>query len=95
VRRVRNLREQLVAGPASACCVLLLGRAQLLLHLLQLGELLGRRLALQLRLPAELVDRGYERAPALVGGQERVERLAGALARERRAVGVRVAPCGP
>ena len=93
VRRVRHLGEQLVARRLGRR-VLLLGRAQLLLHLLQLGELLGRGLALQLRLPAQLVDRRHERAPALVGGQQRVERLAGALALQRRAVGVRVAAGG-
>ena len=78
---------------ASAAAYLLLGRAQLLLHLLQLGELLRRGLALQLRLPAQLVDLRHERAPALVGLQQRVERLAGALARQRRAV-ARPGRCG-
>ena len=57
-----------------------LGGRELLLGLLELGldrpqrlELLGRRLALELRLPAELVDPRDQRAPALVGGEQRVE----------------------
>ena len=88
VRWVRHLREQLVAGRLRVR-VLRLGSAQLLLHLLQLRELLGRGLPLQLRLPAQFVDRRHERAPALVGGEHGVERVAGALAGERSTVGVR------
>ena len=60
----------------------LLGRPQLLLHALQLLELLGRRLALQLRPAAELVHARDELAPALVGGEQRVERLGRALPRQ-------------
>ena len=69
---------------------LLLGRLQLLLHLLQLLQLLGRGLALQLRLAAQLVDPRHEPAPPLVGLEHRVERFGGALARQRRAVRVGV-----
>ena len=87
VRRVGDERERLVAGGLGGR-ELLLGGAQLLLHLLQLAELLGRRLALQLRAAAEVVDAGHERAPALVGGEQRVERLGGALAGEGGAPGV-------
>ena len=93
VGRVRHLGEQLVARRLGGG-VLLLGRTELLLHLLQLGELLRRGLALQLRLPAQLVDRRHERAPALVGLQQRVERVAGALPRQRRAVRVRIVAGG-
>ena len=87
MRRVRDERERLVAGGLGGR-ELLLGGAELLLHPLQLLELLGRRLALQLRPAAEVVDARHERAPALVGGEQRVERLAGALAGERGAPGV-------
>ena len=72
---------------------LLLGGPQLLLHALQLRELLGRRLALQLRAAAQLVDPRHERAPALVGLEQRVEVLGGALPRERGAV-ARRGRCG-
>ena len=69
---------------------LLLGDLQLLLHALQLLELLGRRLSLQLRPAAELVHARDELAPALVGGEQRVERLGRALpgqaARYRRRI---------
>ena len=84
VRRVRDERERLVAGGLGGG-ELLLGRPQLLLHPLQLLELLGRRLALQLRPAAEIVDARHERAPALVGREQRVERLGRALAGERGA----------
>ena len=62
-----------------------LGAAQLLLDAVQLLELLGRRLALQLLLRAQLLDARQQRAPALVGREQRVEALGGALARERGA----------
>ncbi len=67
-----------VSASASSC----LGALQLLLDAPQLLELLGRRLALQLRLRAQLVDPRDERAPALVGGEPGVERFGGALARK-------------
>ena len=64
----------------------LLGGGQLLLDLLQLGldafqllDLLGRRLALELRLRTELVGLRDEREPGAVGLHERVEVLGGAL----------------
>ncbi len=57
-------------------------------------ELLGCRLALELRLAAELVDARDERAPALVGLEQRVELLGSALARERRAPARRRRPGG-
>ena len=82
VRRVRDERERFVAG--SLCGgQLLLRSAQLLLHPLQLLELLRGRLALQLRAAAEIVDVRHEQAPALVGGEQLVERLGRALAGER------------
>ena len=93
VRRVRDRPERRVA--------LRLGGGELLLGLLERGldrpqrlELLGRRLALELRLPAKLVDLRDERAPALVRGEERVELVGGALARERGAPALRVRACG-
>ena len=88
-----HLGEQLVARRLGRG-VLLLGGAQLLLHLLQLRELLRRGLALQLRLPAQLVDLRHERAPALVGLEQGVERVAGALPGQCSAVGVRVVAGG-
>jgi hypothetical protein len=88
-RRVRDLEQQLVPLDLRGR-QLLLGGAELLLHALQLGHLLGRRLALRLRAAAELVHLRHERAPALVGCQQGVERLGRALARERGAEAVRV-----
>ena len=73
---------------------LLLGCLQLLLHPLQLGQLLRRRLPLQLRPPAQLVDPRHERAPALVGLEQRVERLGCSLPPERGPIGVRVVAGG-
>ncbi len=43
------------------------------------SQLLGRRLALEFCFAAQLVDLRHERAPALVGDEQRVERLGGAL----------------
>ena len=93
VRRIRDERE---CGVARG-----FGRGELLLGLLELGlrrpellELLGRRLALELRPPAQLVDPRDQRAPALVRLEQRVELLGRALPRERGAPGVRVAACG-
>src|SRR5262249_16013310 len=70
----------------------LLRTLQLLIDRAQLLELLGRRLALQLRLPAQLVDARDERAPALVGDEHGVELLRRALAREAAPDLVRVPP---
>ena len=89
MRRVRDLRESLVAFGLRRLELLLRG-LQLLLHLLHLRELLRRRLALQLRLAPQLVDPRHERAPALVRLEHRVEGLGGALPRERGAVAVGV-----
>ena len=93
VRWVRDERERRVARG--------LGGGELLLRLLerrldgpQRLELLRCRLALELRLPAELVDPRDERAPALVGLEQRVELLGRALARERGAPAVGVAAGG-
>jgi hypothetical protein len=52
---------------------------QLDLHALELLELLRRRLALELRPRAELVDAGHELTPARVGVEQPVERLGRAL----------------
>ena len=78
-----------------------LGHGQLLLGLLERGfdgpqrlELLGRGLALELRLPAKLVDLRDERTPALVRGEERVELVGGALACQRGAPALGVRACG-
>ena len=84
VRRVRHLRDRRVA------CLLGLGelRLELLsarLHVLHRLDLLRRRLALELLLRAQLVGLRHELAPAGVGGQQLVERLARAAALERGA----------
>ena len=87
MRRIRDGRERLVAR-CLGCSELLLGGAQLLLQPLQLRELLGRRLPLELRPAAQVVDARHQRAPALVGREQRVERLAGSLPGESGAPGV-------
>src|SRR5262249_60751886 len=73
---------------------LLLGLAELLLDLLELLDLLRPRLAVDLLARPELGDLRDEPAPAVVGGEPRVERLGRALARERCPVGVRVVARG-
>ena len=78
VGRVRHLLEQRVALGLGVR-ELVLDRAQLLLDLVQLLELLRRRLALQLQPAAQLVDPRHQRAPALVGGEQRVEASAAPL----------------
>ncbi len=72
VGRVRDERERRVSRRLGGR-ELLLGLLERCLDRAQRLQLLRRRLALQLRLRAELVDLGNERAPALVGGEERVE----------------------
>ena len=73
---------------------LLLGLAQLLLDLLQLLDLFGRRLALQLLARAEIVDLRHQLTPALIGGEPAVEVLCGALPRERGPIAVGVVARG-
>ena len=89
VGRVRHLLEQAVALRLGGG-ELVLGRLQLLLDAVQLLELFRRRLALHLELAAQVVDARNELAPPLVGGEQGVEVLGCALARERgpEAVGV-------
>ena len=82
VRRVRHLREQLVPRRLGRR-ELVLEPPQLLLDLLQLLDLLGRRLALDLLAPAKLVHLRDELAPARVRLEQPVEGLAGPLARDR------------
>ena len=81
VRWVRDEREHVVA--------VRLDRCQLLLGLLELGldvperlELLGARLALELRARAEVVHLRNERSPALVGREQGIEVLGRSLALE-------------
>src|SRR5207248_280042 len=64
VRRVRDLLEQRVPR-GFGLGELGLERLELLLHALQLLDLLRRRLARELLSPPELVDPRDERAPAL------------------------------
>ena len=72
----------------------LLEPPELFLHRPQLLDLLGRRLALQLRPAAQVVDLRDEVEPDTVGGHQLVERVAGPLAIERGAPGIGVAPGG-
>ena len=94
VRRVRNLLQQLVAR-GLRCGELVLERTQLLLDLLQLLDLLGRRLALDLLPPAQVVDLRDQLAPASVGLQQPVERFSRALPRHRRPERVRIRARSP
>jgi hypothetical protein len=66
VRRVRHLFEQLVPAFLGSR-ELSFERSQILLDLLELLDLLGRRLALQLLASAQLVNSRDEVAPLLVG----------------------------
>ena len=68
----------------------LLDLLELRLHALQLLDLLGRRLPLQLRLRAELVGLRHERQPGPVRLHERVEVLGRTLAGQGRAIRVRI-----
>ena len=82
VRRVRHPeRERVTLGLGGDELVLRL--LQIGLHRLELLELLGCRLPLELRPCAELVDPRDEGAPPLVGLEEPVEGLGRPLARER------------
>ncbi len=94
VGRVRDERERRIARRLGGR-ELLLGFLERGLHRAQRLELLRRRLPLELRLPAELVDPRNERTPALVGLEERVELLCGALPRERGAPAARRQPVRP
>ena len=93
VRRVRDERECGVADRFGRG-ELLLGVLERGLHRAELLELLGRRLALELRAAAQLVDLRDQLAPALVRLEQRVELLGGSLAGERGAPAVRVAARG-
>ena len=92
VRRIRNLAERGV--PLGLCRrELRLERGQLLLARLQLLELLGRRLALELLLAAQLFHLRQELPPVRVRGDQVVERIGRAATRERRAHAFRVVAC--
>ena len=93
VRRIRHQRQRLVSR-SLRLGELALDLLQLLLDAAELLELLGRRLALDLRPRAELVDAWHELAPARVGGEPRVEGLGCALAREAAPVLVRLGAGG-
>ena len=85
VRGVRARAASAASRSASAAASSSSAALSSVLDRLELLELLRRRLALQLRRAAELVDPRHERAPALVGLEQAVERVGGALARERGA----------
>ena len=93
MRRVRDERERCVPLGLGGR-ELLLGDLELRLDGLELLQLLGRRLPLELRPRAELVDLRDQLAPALVGGEQRVEVLGRALAREGNALRVRIGAGG-
>ena len=94
VRRVGNLPEQLVP-PRLGSRQLPFEAAKLLLDLLQLLDLLGGRLALQLLATAQVVDLRDELAPAQVGLEQLVERLPASLSRDAGPHGLRVAARSP
>ena len=81
MRRIWHLSQGCVACGFGGGQVVF-GRPELLLQELQRPELLGRRFALELRSAPQIVDAWHELAPALVGCEECVERLCGALSRE-------------
>jgi hypothetical protein len=93
VRRVRHLRERLLAG-GLRLRELQLGALELLLDRAQLLELLRRRLALGLRAPAQLVHARDELPPALVRGEPGVERLGRSLTGKPAAEVLRVGARG-
>src|SRR5829696_1420788 len=94
VRRVRDAVEQLV--PATlGLREFALERGQLRLHVLELLELLGRGLALQLASGAELLDTRLQAPNLTVGGEQLVEEVGSALAGERGAGAVRLGSGGP
>src|SRR5690242_1234380 len=91
---IRHLQKQCVSFLFSMR-ERVLAQAQLLLHPLQLLELLRRGLSLELGATAELVHLRHELAPAFVGGEQRIEGLDRTFARERRAEGFRIVARGP
>ena len=68
---------------------------QLLLRPLELGELLGRGLALELARRPKLLDARLHLPDRAIGGQQLVEQVRGALARERGAQLVGLLTCSP
>src|SRR6185503_12940874 len=90
VRRIRDESERRLARGLGGR-ELLLDLLELRLHRAEFLQLLRRRLSRKLRPAAQLVDARDERAPALVGGEQRVELLGGAFARERLTPGVGIA----
>ena len=82
VRRVGDAVEDLLPARLGLA-ELLLQALQLALEPLELGELLGRRLALDLPPGPQLLDPRLHLEDCAVGGEQLVEELAGALARER------------
>ena len=92
-RRVRHQREQLAArrlGGRQA----LLERLQLGLHLLELRELLGRRLSLELPFRPQLLHVRLDLEHGAVGGHQLVERVGCAFPHECGAERVRIAAGG-
>ena len=88
VRRVRDEKPQAVALGLRVG-QLAFEPPEILLRRLQLLELLGRRLSLEVRPRPQLVDLRDEGAPALIGAQQRIERVGRAFrasaARQRSA----------
>ena len=82
-RRVGEEGQQL-ASPSLDGCVLVLDALQILLDACELLELLRRRLALQLRLRAQIGDARLELAPLRVDRDQLVEGVRGPLALECR-----------
>ena len=93
VGRVRDAVQQLLP-PLRRLLVLGLDLLELRLQLLQLLELLGRRLALRLRLRPEVARLRLELSPARVGLEQLVEGPGGSLAGEGGAVTLGIGPRG-
>ena len=83
--RIRRVRDAVpvVLHARLRLLELVLERLQLALDPRQLLELLRRRLALELRARAEVVDLRLELPPPLVGAHQLIEELLSALARDR------------
>src|SRR5439155_12750959 len=89
VGRVGDARPQILPVPPELA-VPGLGLLELGLEHAQLLQLLGRRLAFELRAGAELADSALELAPAGVDLQQLVEQLGRSLAGERRPESFRI-----
>src|SRR6185436_2931961 len=89
VRRIRHTVEQVFTASFRRG-ELLLERLELRFDPLELGELLRRRLALDLARRAQLLDPWLDLADCLIRGEQLVEDFGSSLPREREPKGLRV-----